>query len=192
MNKEEKSKTLFSSGGVFVDIFIGFLIAACIAGVVYRCFIYNPHVNENAGESYMVYFEIENAQPGYADYLEEGDAVYDGASGLHVGALAVYGGSPEGAAVLTSGEQSDGFTVTGVFRSRAGELEEGSLVLDGTYRLTPGQVLEIYTDTVAVTVRILQITDQAHQITPEQQSTEADQTGSETESEAESEAVETE
>jgi len=187
MNKEEKNKTLFSSGGIFVDIFIGFLIAASIAGVVYRCFIYDPHANEKAGESYMVYFEIQNAQPGYADYLEDGDSVYDGASGLRVGALAVYSGSPDGAAVLTSGEKSDGLTVTGVFRSRAGEMEEGSLVLDGTYRLTPGQVLELYTDTVAVTVRILKITDQAHLTIPEEQSTELEQT--ETDSEAESETV---
>lgn len=160
MNREEKKQTLFSSGGVFVDIFIGFLIAACIAGIVYRCFIYDPHANDNQGESYMVYFEIEDAQPSFAEYLTSGDPVYDQATGLRLGALAVHQGSTDEKAVLVLQEQEQPLSVKGVFRSRAGELKEGSLVLDGTYTLTPGQVLEIYTDTVAVHVRILQITDQ--------------------------------
>jgi hypothetical protein len=51
MNKTEKNEKLFSSGGVFVDIFIGFLIAACIAGVVYRCFIYDPNARQETGEA---------------------------------------------------------------------------------------------------------------------------------------------
>ena len=77
MNKTEKRKNLFSSGGIFVDLFIGFLIAACIAGIVYRCFIYDPNAGVPDGKSYMVYFEIENAQESFATYLESGDAVYD-------------------------------------------------------------------------------------------------------------------
>ena len=81
MNKAEKNKNLFSSGGVFVDIFIGFLIAACIAGVVYRCFIYDPHARDEAGESYMVFFEVENAQRSFASYLQSGDHVYDESTG---------------------------------------------------------------------------------------------------------------
>ncbi len=161
-NKEEKSKTTISSGGVFVDVFIGFLIAACIAGIVYRCFIYDPHVSDEAGQSYMVYFEIEDAKESYAKYLDSGDTVYDAQSGLRIGALAVHKESENGQAVsvLTDQQNPDDLTVLGVLRSRSGVLEQGSLVLDGTYTLTPGQVLEIYTDTVSVRVRILQITEQ--------------------------------
>ncbi|MBQ7379393.1 MAG: hypothetical protein IJW70_06885 [Clostridia bacterium] len=162
MNKEEKSKTSLSSGGIFVDVFIGFLIAACIAGIVYRCFIYDPHVSEEVGQSYMVYFEIEDAHQSYADYLNSGDTVYDATSGLRIGTIAVHKGSVDGqsVSVLTDEQNPESLTVMGVLRSRSGVMEQGSLVLDGTYTLTPGQVLEIYTDTVSVKVRILQISEQ--------------------------------
>lgn len=186
MNKEEKRKTLFSSGGVFVDIFIGFLIAACIAGIVYRCFIYDPHVTTDEGESYMIYFEIEDAHPNYAKYLESGDTVYN-AEGLRLGALAVYDGSDSGDAVsvLSNTENTDTVTVRGVMRSRPGVMEQGTLVLDGVYQLTPGQTIEIYTDTVAVTVRILKITDQAELPV-------TDQTQQQTQEETEAETTEAE
>ena len=160
MNKAEKNKKLFSSGGVFVDIFIGFLIAACIAGVVYRCFIYDPNAHDHAGESYMVYFEIENAHESYANYLDSGDSVYDGATGLQIGTLDVHVDHAEGSAVsvLRNAEQTS-LRVKGVMRSVPGIMEQGTLVIGGSYMLTPGQVLEIYTDTVSVEVRILQIVE---------------------------------
>ena len=163
MNKEEKRKPLMSSGGIFVDIFIGFLIAVCIAAVVYRCFIYTPSVSQTEGESYMVYFEIIDAQESYAAYLESGDAVYDDATGLRIGALALHEGHVQDSAVSVLRDQEDADTplsVCGVFRSVPGTLEQGTLVIDGTYMLTPGQTLEIYTDTVSVSVRILQIAEQ--------------------------------
>lgn len=171
MNKEEKRKPQMSSGGIFVDIFIGFLIAVCIAGIVYRCFIYTPSVSETEGESYMVHFEIEDALPEYIDYLKGGAAVYDSESGLRLGTLAVHNGNQLGSAVAVEENQKQDGTVTlnGVFRSREGELEEGSLVLDGSYRLTPGQVLEIYTETTSVKVRITQVTAQMVSIVSEGQ-----------------------
>ena len=61
MNNTEKNQKLFSSGGIFVDVFIGFLIVACVAGILYRCFLYDPAAFKQDGESYVVYFEIENA-----------------------------------------------------------------------------------------------------------------------------------
>ncbi len=170
MSKAEKNRKLFTSGGIFVDIFIGFLIAACIAGVVYRCFIYDPNARVEAGESYMVYFEIENAHQSYADYLDSGDPVYDGATGLRIGALAVHEEHIDGSAVSVLQEPADEqspLCVKGVLRSVPGELEQGTLVIGGSYKLTPGQVLEIYTDTVSVNVRILQITEQTRE-EPEQ------------------------
>ena len=170
MSKAEKNKKLFTSGGVFVDIFIGFLIAACIAGVVYRCFIYDPNARIEQGESYMVYFEIENAHPSYANYLHSGDLVFDGATGLRIGALAVHDEHIDGSAVSVLQESDEGqasLCVKGVIRTVPGELEQGTLVIGGSYQLTPGQVLEIYTDTVSVNVRILQITEQTHE-EPEQ------------------------
>ena len=156
MNKEEKKSTLFSSGGVFIDIFIGFLIAACIAGIVYRCFIYDSNAGAQEGTSYLVYFEIADAHPGYADYLGSSDEVYDAQSGLRLGALAVHEQSQQGnvVSILAQDETDRTVTVNGVFRSRPGVMEQGSLVLDGTFTLTPGQELEIYTETVSVTVRI--------------------------------------
>ncbi len=161
MNKEEKRKPSMSSGGVFVDIFIGLLIAACIAGIVYRCFIYTPFADTTEGESYMVHFEIVDAMPEYADFLKGGAAVYESEEGIRLGTLAVHNGNQLGSAVqVLENEQDGSLTVKGVFRSRSGSLEEGSLLLDGTYRLTPGQVVEIYTDTVAIQVRIMHITDQ--------------------------------
>jgi hypothetical protein len=162
MNKTEKNEKLFSSGGVFVDIFIGFLIAACIAGVVYRCFIYDPNARQEAGESYMVYFEIENAYESYVDYLNSGNQVYDGATGLRIGALALHEDHVESSAVAmlkNDDAEQQSISVEGVFRSVPGVLEQGTLVIGGSYMLTPGQVSEIYTDTVSVEVRILQITE---------------------------------
>lgn len=156
-NREEKKKTLFSSGGVFVDIFIGFLIAACLAGIVYRCFIYNPDTGVDQGESYMVYFEIEDAHESYSRYLESGDAVYCAETGLRLGAIAVHEMSDENSVLAEDLEPDDDKRVFGVLRSIPGELREGTLVLDGSYMLTPGQTLEIYTDTVSVTVRIIRI-----------------------------------
>lgn len=167
MNKTEKNQKLFSSGGIFVDIFIGFLIAACLAGIVYRCFIYDPNARTQQGESYMVYFEIENAHESFVQYLESGDVVYDEATALRIGTLALHEEHAENSAVAmieTAQEQTQvgetgAMTVRGVFRSVPGVMEQGTLVIDGTYMLTPGQILEIYTDTVAVKVRILQITE---------------------------------
>lgn len=161
MSKEEKKKTLFSSGGVFVDIFIGFLIAACLAGIAYRCFIYSPDKSGEQGESYMVYFEIEDAHDSYARYLESGDTVYCTESGMRLGAIAVHEESDQNSVLAedqVTDEQEESKRVLGVFRSVPGRLQEGSLVLDGAYMLTPGQTLEIYTDTVAVTVRVVRIT----------------------------------
>ena len=166
MNKTEKRKNLFSSGGIFVDLFIGFLIAACIAGIVYRCFIYDPNAGVLDGKSYMVYFEIENAQESFATYLESGDAVYDQETGLRIGALAVHEEHAEGSAVAMLQEErneNEPLIVRGVMRSVAGELEQGTLIIDGTYMLTPGQVLEIYTDTVSVEVRILRIVEHSEE-----------------------------
>ena len=156
-NREEKKKTLFSSGGVFVDIFIGFLIAACLAGIVYRCFIYNPDMGVDQGESYMVYFEIEDAHESYSRYLESGDAVYCAKSGLRLGSIAVHEQSDENSVLAEDQRPDDDKRVFGVLRSIPGVLREGTLVLDGSYMLTPGQTLEIYTDTVSVTVRIIRI-----------------------------------
>ncbi len=162
MNKTENNKKLFSSGGIFVDIFIGFLIAACITGIVYRCFIYDPHAHEQAGESYMVYFEIENAYESYATYLKSGDAVYDSATGLRIGSLALHADHAQDSAVTVLQASSDApLRVKGVMSSVPGEMEQGTLVIDGSYMLTPGQTLEIYTATVSVNVRILQITEAA-------------------------------
>ena len=115
----------------------------------------------------MVYFDILDAQPGYADYLDSGDTIYDQATGVRLGALAVHTESADDKAVLVLGEQEQSLTVKGVFRSRAGEYKEGSLVLDGTYTLTPGQELEIYTDTVAVNVRIMQIVEHSEEAVQE-------------------------
>lgn len=161
MSKEEKKKTLFSSGGIFVDIFIGFLIAACLAGIAYRCFIYSPDKGGEQGESYLVYFEIEDAHDSYARYLESGDTVYCEENGMRLGTIAVHEQSAPNS-VLAENAEADGQAeerrLLGVFRSVAGQLEAGSLMLDGAYMLTPGQTLEIYTDTVAVTVRVLRIT----------------------------------
>jgi hypothetical protein len=159
MNKEEKNKSRITSGGVFVDIFVGFLIAACIAGIVYRCFIYDPNVKQEQGEAHMVYFEILDAQEQYAKYLESGDAVYDTQTGLLIGKLAVHTESEEGSAVsvLTGEASTDELVVNGVLRSTPGMLDQGTLILDGTYMLTPGQELEIYTDTVSVSVRVTKI-----------------------------------
>ena len=171
MNKEEKRKPLMSSGGIFVDIFIGFLIAVCTAAIVYRCFIYTPSVSQTEGESYMVYFEIEDALPEYIDYLKGGAAVYDEQSGLRLGTLAVHNGNQLGSAVAVEEDQDGDGTVTlkGVFRSREGEFEQGSLVLDGTYRLTPGQTLEIYTETASLKVCITKVTAQMVNIVSEGQ-----------------------
>ena len=163
VNKEEKKSTVFSSGGVFVDIFIGFLIAACLAGIVYRCFIYSPDVGEVKGESYMVYFEIEEAHESYGRYLESGDAVYCAESGLRLGAIAVHEQSGENSVLAEEGEQDADVRVYGVLKSIPGQLREGTLVLDGSYMLTPGQVLEIYTDTVSVEVRILRIVEHSEE-----------------------------
>ena len=166
MNKAEKRKNLFSSGGVFVDLFIGFLIAACIAGVIYRCFIYDPHAREDAGESYMVYFEIQDPHESYANYLDSDDAVYDAATGLCIGELTEHDDHVQDSAVsvLQNTEIADApLQITGVMRSVPGKLEQGTLVIDGSYMLTPGQVLEIYTDTVSVNVRILQIIEQVEE-----------------------------
>lgn len=159
MSKEEKRNSPFSSGGVFVDIFIILLIAACIAGVVYRCFIYNPEAGAEQGKAYMVYFEIEDAHESYASYLESGDVVYCADSRERLGALAVHEQSDENSvlAELPDEQEPDGNSVSGVFRSIPGVMREGTLVLGGSYMLTPGQSLEIYTDTVSFTVRIMRI-----------------------------------
>ena len=160
MNKTEKNQKLLSSGGIFVDIFIGFLVAACIAGIIYRCFIYDPNALDQANESYMVYFEIENAYDTYAQHLHSGDAVYDEATGLRIGTLAVHVDHTPDSAVAVSQQQTDSpLVVTGVMHSVPGEMEQGTLIIDGAYMLTPGQIVEIYTDTVSVSVRVLKIVE---------------------------------
>ncbi len=191
-NREEKKKTLFSSGGVFVDIFIGFLIAACLAGIVYRCFIYNPDTGVAQGESYMVYFEIEDAHESYGRYLNSGDAVYCARSGLRLGAIAVHEQSDENSVLAEDHKPDDDKRVFGVLRSIPGVLREGTLVLDGSYMLTPGQTLEVYTDTVSVTVRVIRIASMSEVSTgpiivegDEQETTEAETT------EAQADAAET-
>ena len=162
MNKTEKGNKLFSSGGIFVDLFIGFLIAACLAGIVYRCFVYDPSARTQEGTSYMVYFEVENPHESFAEYLERGDAVYDDATGLCIGKLATHDQHAENSimAIIENQEIADApLVMRGVFRSVSGEVDQGTLTIGGSYTLTPGQVLEIYTDTVSVQVRILQITE---------------------------------
>ncbi len=99
MNKAENKQKLFSSGGIFVDLFIGFLIAACIAGVVYRCFIYDPNARLEEGEPYWVYFEIVDAYESYASYLQENDAVYDAQTGMRIGSLILHDASAQDSAV---------------------------------------------------------------------------------------------
>lgn len=163
MNKAENNKKLFSSGGVFVDVFIGFLIAACIAGIVFRCFIYDANARaEQEGQSYMVYFEIIDAHESYAKYLTSSSAVYDAESGMRIGVLGVHGDHAEGSAVsLFKDEQAENadLRMKGVINSEVGVLEQGTLVIGGAYMLTPGQELEVYTNTVSVKVRILKITE---------------------------------
>lgn len=175
MSKEEKSKKLLSSGGIFVDLFIGLLIAACLAGIAYRCFIYDPDTKVEQGEAYMVYFEIEDAHQSYERYLESDDVVYCNESGLRLGTIAVHENS-DSDSVLAENEteqQDQDKRVFGVFRSVPGKLEQGTLVLDGSYMLTPGQTLEIYTDTVSFTVRIVRIAtqDEVLKETPETKDT---------------------
>ncbi len=160
MSKTDKNQKLFSSGGIFVDIFIGFLIAACVAGIVYRCFIYDPSARNPSGESYMVYFEIEDAHESYAQYLQSGDILYDQTTGLRIGTLAIHTDhSPDSAVSVLQYANDAPVTVKGVFCSVPGEIEQGTLVVGGSYMLTPGQIVEIYTEKMEVSVRILQITE---------------------------------
>ena len=166
MNNTEKNQKLFSSGGIFVDVFIGFLIVACVAGILYRCFLYDPAAFKQDGESYVVYFEIENAHESYAQYLQGGDVVYDEQTGMRLGTLVVHDAHAEGSAVAVAQDElvpDAPLAVQGVMRSAVGSMEQGTLVIGGSYMLTPGQVLEIYTDTVSVSVRILQITEHSEE-----------------------------
>ena len=188
MNKAENKKKLFSSGGIFVDFFIGVLIAACIAGVVYRCFIYNP--NARAAQTYgtyTVYYEIVDAQPGFAAYLEQGDKVY--VDGLLVGIIPASHelteqgetdaeeqetAEQETAEQETAEQETESAQYRLSFCSDANDLEKGTLLSyeqgtliirnnEQTMKFTPGQILEIYTDTVCVNVRILQVVAQTEE-----------------------------
>ena len=81
---------------------------------------------------------------------------------MQIGVLTLHQEHAENSAVaLVQDAQNENAPVVirGVMRSVTGEMEQGTLVIDGTYSLTPGQVLEIYTDTVSVNIRILQITE---------------------------------
>ena len=213
MNKAENKKKLFSSGGIFVDFFIGVLIAACIAGVVYRCFIYNPnaHAAQTYG-TYTVYYEIVDAQPGFAAYLEQGDKVY--VDGLLVGIIPASHelteqgetdaeeqetaeqetaeqetaeqetaeqetaeqetAEQETAEQETAEQETESAQYRLSFCSDANDLEKGTLLSyeqgtliirnnEQTMKFTPGQILEIYTDTVCVNVRILQVVAQTEE-----------------------------
>ena len=198
MNKAENKKKLLSSGGIFVDFFIGVLIAACIAGVVYRCFIYNPnaHAAQTYG-TYTVYYEIVDAQPGFAAYLEQGDKVY--VDGLLVGIIPASHelteqgetdaeeqetaeqetaeqetAEQETAEQETAEQETESAQYRLSFCSDANDLEKGTLLSyeqgtliirnnEQTMKFTPGQILEIYTDTVCVNVRILQVVAQTEE-----------------------------
>ena len=170
MNKAENNKKLFSSGGVFVDIFIGLLIAACIAGIVYRCFIYNPSAHIKTEGSYTVYFEIVDAQPSYVSYLENGDKVY--VDGLQIGTISAKEAVEEQSEAATEADETtkqqalsfltDAIALHEQDKATQVKLDQGTLTVSDnnhTVMLTPGMELEIYTDTVSVNVRILQIVE---------------------------------
>lgn len=170
-NEVKSTKRLFRRGNV-LDIVILLLVVAAVASVVIRYYqTANSREDKNA-QTVRISFEIEQALPGIADAVAQGDTLRL-TDGTAFGTLETHGDatgscplSVEAADILL--QDADGNYVNaplvgngvvdleGVLKCTGAYDEHGSFLLDGRYSISPGQRVAVLHEKAAF---VLCVTD---------------------------------
>lgn len=145
-----------------VDTLILLMLLAVIAGLIYRVVITVTAESEK-GALYEVSFEVMETHRDVLAEVRAFDEVYLVENDMRLGAMGCTivdesTGTVAPALTIEHIPDSDMATATGILVCRSAREENGNLMVEGTGRyLTSGSVLEIRTDRVIMTVRILSI-----------------------------------
>jgi hypothetical protein len=166
MDKKQTKPSSFRKRWSAVDTLIVLLVLLAVAGVVVRV-VYAAHEeNEAAGNTvYEVYFEVAETHQDTLAELRGFEALYLYDNGMKLGHMGVYEDEATGeyrpALTVTPAEGATGahrVTAKGCMICTAGSMTDGGLLVEGSGRyLTPGSVLQVRTDRVYMTVRIIEI-----------------------------------
>lgn len=173
--KTEVKNTKRAVRGNLLDLVIILLLMAAIFSVVYRYYMSDRGTTDDELRQASVTFRVENTLPALATTLVHADTVYSTTDGEQIGTLVRHPMAASTTPVISQAanilvEQGDGqyvrvdypngdrVDIEGVMSCRGTVTDAGVFVLNGESEISPGQVLNVYTEKTAFSLLIVDIT----------------------------------
>ncbi len=158
MSSKAKNKRFNS-----IDVFIILLIVLCIAAIYFRGTVASWIGVEKELDEYKITFEVKQIKSTSDKYLITGNDVYMANGGL-LGKLSEKSSLPSkvfvkdqnGKQVEVSYPKDTYIDVTGSLTCK-GITNDDGFYLNGTYSISPGTVLNVYTDMLDFTITVTDI-----------------------------------
>ena len=165
--KTEKSKKLPRFGAL--DAFIILVVIVIIVGVFFRYRLLDVLNAQQNLNDYNVSFSVENVRYTTPDYINVGDVVYFKDSGAELGVIT---NESENMGAFTVAPASEMFTdsngnmievhypnetrvsINGKMICSAQVSETGGILINGNTYLAPGQIVDVTTELVTMTIQI--------------------------------------
>ncbi len=172
--KTEVKNTRRAFRGNLLDVVIILLLLAAVFSVGYRYYMSTQGVPDDEQRQASVTFRVESALPTLASALAYADPIYSVNSGEQIGTLVRHPSADTSPVLSTAAallvEDGDGsyvrvehpsaerVDIEGVMSCRGTVTDRGVFLLEGVTELSPGQMLNVYTETTAFTLLIVDIT----------------------------------
>lgn len=172
--KTEVKNTKRVVRGNLLDLVIILLLMAAIFSVVYRYYMSDQGTTDDELRQASVTFRVESTLPALASALTHADPIYSAIDGEQIGTLVRHPMATTAPVISETAnilvEQGDGqyvrvdypngdrVDVEGVMDCRGTVTDSGVFVLNGETEISPGQVLNVYTEKTAFSLLIVDIT----------------------------------
>ncbi len=168
MSRNKTKKAKFNA----IDGIIILLVLACIASLAYKAFVIGEIENGTGLSEYRVYFKIDDIKSTSADYFLAGDIVRVKSSEKVMGVLdGIVQHIPAVGAYNENGEEifypdlnnstiydETRYSLVGYITVK-GEMTESGFLLNGESYIAPNSIIEIVTDKVESSIRIISINE---------------------------------
>lgn len=146
-----------------IDVFIILLVVLCIAAIYFRGMVASWIGVEKELDEYKITFSVKQIRSTSDKYLIIGNEVYLSNGGL-LGKLSeksslpakVFVNDQDGKPVEVSYPKDTCIDVTGSLTCK-GIMNDDGFYLNGTYSISPGAVLSVYTDMLDFTITVTDI-----------------------------------
>lgn len=137
-----------------IDAFIIILVLLCVVGIYFRSQIAEWIGVEKNLEEYRISFEVSEIRYTSGKYIASGNEVYLDGSGIHLGTIdgnstilpsEMYVENSSGDQLIINYPKDTRVDVTGQIKCMGIKKSDG-FYLNGTYSLSPGSTLNVYTE----------------------------------------------